>query len=456
VDDAIRAMRAVAAAEGRHDGPGAAGTTDPDVLRTVLATLPHDDQRLLWDRHVRGRDVAAIGTELGMHARAVLRRLRRAEERLAGAFAAAHARACPPGCFDTRQSLHAYVRHRLTPRRRTVLEAHLFGCQGCMRAFVDVREAGWAVRDAGPLLLAGAGGAAPVVVGALGAGATGVLGWTGPVGAALLAAWDGARAFVLRLAQLGKGGLIGAGTVAGVAVAAVAVAMSGGGGSGPAAAPSSPRPSTSQVAPAPAPSAAASPEAPPGPGPSETIAPSPTPTTDPADPPASTSAPSDPGTAPGTTSPQPDDPSTAPSASPDPTATPEPTRSSTSPTPSPSPSPSASPSPSPTPTGSPSPTPTPTPTATPDPEPEVTTHTARTSGLRGIYAVTVSDPDATVVGVEGDDRWLRAKECSAGWRVGSWRNRVGTVTVTVEAPPGVEPDVGLDRVSNWPGWLHTC
>ncbi|MFI2104283.1 zf-HC2 domain-containing protein [Isoptericola sp. NPDC019693] len=473
VDDAIRKMRAAAAADGRDDAPGTAGTVDHAVLRTVLATLPHDDQRLLWDRHVVGRELSAIATELGMHARAVLRRLRHAEERLGAAFAAAHARACPPSCLDTRQALHSYVRHRLSPPRRTVLEAHLFGCQGCMRAFIDVREAGWALRDAGPLLLAGtaAGVAAggPIVVGALGAGATGVglLGWTGPVGAALLAAVEWVRALVLRFGQLGKAGMIGAGTVAGVAVAAVAVALSGGAGT-PSAAPPVPGPTSSAVAPAPDTEDAASPDAPPEPEPSasrsaeptaseEAVAPPVTadPTPDPAQDPAPAPPPS--GTTPAP-SPEPDDPdtgatpspepsaSTAPSPSPSPTPSPTPTRTSPSPTPTPSPS---VPSPKPTPTSKPTPKPTPTPVRT--------TVTVTTSGLRGVYAVTATDPDAEVVKVSEDRRWLRAKECRReGWHVASWRNDVGELTVTVEAAPGVAPDVTVDRVVNWPAWIWTC
>lgn len=464
VDDAIRRMRAVAAADGRDDGPGAAGTADPAVLRTVLATLPHDDQRLLWDRHVLGRELSAIATELGMHARGVLRRLRQAEERLAAAFAAAHARACPPGCLDTRQSLHSYVRHRLSPPRRTVLEAHLFGCQGCMRAFVDVREAGWAVRDAGPLLLAGtvAGGAAPVLVGALGAGTAGAgaAAWWAPVGAALVAAGDGVRAVVLKIGQLGKGGLIGAGTVAGVAVAAAAVALSGGGG-GPVAAPPAPAP-TSSVA-APTPGETTPPEGPPEPEPSATTSPAPTPSADDPEGPStgvpgpSTSEPADdgdpttPDPAPTTTTPGPGataSPDPSPSSSPRPSspATPSPTPSGT---PTPSPSPTVRPSPSPSPS---TPTPTPTPT-----EPVQSTVTVDVPGLRGVFQVTADDPDAEIVGVTSSNSWIRARECADGWYVASKRYQKATVSVVVEAPPSVEdPGVTLTRTNIWPGWLKTC
>ncbi|HWV78196.1 MAG TPA: zf-HC2 domain-containing protein [Isoptericola sp.] len=477
VDDAIRRMRAAAAAEGRDDAPGAAGTVDAAVLRTVLATLPHDDQRLLWDRHVVGRELSAIATELGMHARAVLRRLRQAEERLGAAFAAAHARACPPGCLDTRQSLHSYVRHRLSPPRRTVLEAHLFACQGCMRAFIDVREAGWAVRDAGPLLLAGtaagAAAGAPVVVGALAAGTTGAgaVAWSGPVGAALLAAWEWVRTLVLRLGQLGRqmgtAGLIGAGTVAGVAVAAVAVALSGGGG-GPAVAPPAAGPTSSAVAPAPAPGDPSSPDAPPEPGPSASSSPDPDPSEEPSAPSTGdpTADPTPEPTAPGTT------PTTSPPGTPP--SSPEPSDPGTEPTPSPSrstsPTPPASPSPAPsTPTSTPTPpatseptqkpTPTPTPSPTPEPTPVRTTVTVATSGLRGVYAVTTTDPDAEVVKVTEDRRWLRAKECRRdgdGWYVASWRNAVGEVAVTVEAPPGTDTGVTVERIYNWPEWIWTC
>ncbi|MFE5341672.1 zf-HC2 domain-containing protein [Isoptericola sp. NPDC056578] len=455
VDDAIRKMRAAAAAHGRDDAPGAAGTADPAVLRTVLATLPHDDQRLLWDRHVLGRELPAIATELGMHARAVLRRLRQAEERLGAAFAAAHARACPPGCLDTRQSLHSYVRHRLSPPRRTVLEAHLFGCQGCMRAFIDVREAGWAVRDAGPLLLGGmaAGAAAPVVVGALGAGTTGLgaIAWSGPVGAALLAAWEWVRTLWLRLGQLGKAGMIGAGTVAGVAVAAVAVAVSGGGG-GPVAAPPAPGPTSSAVAPAPAPGDAASPDAPPEPEPSATTPAEPTPSEDAPAPPATdapTSNPTAPGTAPttpppvtqpGTTpsSPQPGDPETRPTSSPTPPGSSSP------------PPPSPSPSPTPTPTSSPSEEPTIP--EEPDPELVVTTVTrsVRASWHGQRWYRVVAPSSATVVDVRADDDHVMVLR---GDEVGVPQRRWGeprsyTIEIDVEAPEDVDPVVSLERISD--------
>ncbi|MGW8568584.1 RNA polymerase sigma factor [Isoptericola sp. NPDC055881] len=482
-DDAIERMRAAAADAGRDEGPGAAGTVDPSVLRTALATLPHDDQRLLWDRHVLGREAAEIAAELGMHARAVLHRLRRAEERLAAAFAAAHARACPPGCVDTRQSLHSYVRHRLTPVRRTVLEAHLFGCQDCMRAFIDVREAGWAVRDAGPLLLAGpvagtvASGAAPVVVGVLGAEASGsgVLGWAGPVGAALAAAGEWVRALVLQLGQLGKGGLVAAGTVAGVAVAAVAVALGGGGG-GPVAAPPVPAATASVAAPAPTatpPAAPAEPEpdastSTPDPIPADGATPTgdptapatsgpafPTPTspttpttqpTTPADPTPST--PGTPGSATpgGSSSSAPDPTTTAPTAT-APTGKPPTT---TRPTPTPTPTPTRT-------TSTPRPTPTPTPTPTRDPDPVRSTVQADLPGLRGVFRVTPSQDEVEIVAVSPSKSWISARECRDGsWYVASRRYQQAGVAVTVDAPADADTSVSLVRTGIWPGWLQTC
>ncbi|MEU2200739.1 zf-HC2 domain-containing protein [Isoptericola sp. NPDC019482] len=467
VDDAIRKMRAAAAAEGRDDAPGAAGTVDPAVLRTVLATLPHDDQRLLWDRHVVGRELAAIAADLGMHARAVLRRLRHAEERLGAAFAAAHARACPPGCLDTRQSLHSYVGHRLSPPRRTVLEAHLFACQGCMRAFIDVREAGWAVRDAGPLLLAGtaagAAAGAPVVVGALGAGTTaaGAVAWSGPVGAALLAAWEWVRGIALQLGQLGKqlgtAGLIGAGTVAGVAVAAVAVALSGGAG-GPAAAPPPPGPTSSVVAPAPAPGDAASPDAPPEPEPSATTSAEPTPSEDPSAPPVTddpTRAPTTDPTTPGTTPADP--PATKPGTTP---SSPKPSDQATEPTPTPtptgasSPTPSVSQSPSPP---APTPSTTPTPTPTPDPSPVRTTITIPLAGDKVVYRIDVADTRTEIVEATGRHAWVKVRQCSDGeWYAQSRTYGDTSVRVTLDAPSDVEPEASLTSYSNWRGYLNDC
>lgn len=463
VDDAIRKMRAAAAADGRDDAPGAAGTVDPAVLRTVLATLPHDDQRLLWDRHVVGREVSAIATELGMHARAVLRRLRQAEERLGAAFAAAHARACPPGCLDTRQSLHSYVRHRLSPPRRTVLEAHLFGCQGCMRAFIDVREAGWAVRDAGPLLLAGAAtGAAtsvPVVVGALGAGTTGAgaVAWSGPVGAALLAAWEWVRTLVLRLGELGKqlgtAGMVGAGTVAGVAVAAVAVALSGGAG-GPAAAPPAPGPTSSAVAPAPAPGDAASPDAPPEPEPSATTSAEP-PSEDTPAPPAPddpTTAPTSPGTTP-TTPPPATQPGTPSSPVPGDPGT-EPT--SPSPTPSGSTGPTTTPaSPSPSPSSTPTTSPSEEPTIPEEPDPELVVTSVTQWAKAGRHAQrwyrVVAPSSSTVVDVRADDQRVLVLSGVDGWSVGvprrSWDSpRHYAIEIDLEGPEDVQPTVTLERI----------
>ncbi|MCZ2263743.1 hypothetical protein [Isoptericola sp. QY 916] len=85
-----------------------------------------------------------------------------------------------------------------------------------------------------------------------------------------------------------------------------------------------------------------------------------------------------------------------------------------------------------------------------------TTVSVTTSGLRGVDAVTTTDPDATVVKVAEDRRWLRAKQCDGGWYVASWRNDVGELTVTVEAPPGVDPGVTVKRTYNWPAWIWSC
>ena len=454
VDDAIRRMRDAAAAGGHDDGPGAPGTVDPDVLRTVLATLPHDDQRLLWSHHVRGRSLATIAAEIGVHARALRRRLHHAEQRLAAAFADAHARACPPGCLDTRTSLREYVSHRLAPRRRTVLEEHLFGCDGCMRAFIDVRQASWALRDAGPLLLGGlsAATAGPVVVGAMTAASTGAgLAGLGSVGAALAAAWEWLRGQVLRLDRLGKAGLAGAGVVAVVAVTAVAVPLVGGGPKpeAPAAAPPSsadPAPPVEVPGDPTADPADDEPSDPPIAPPADPapVDPSPVDPT-PVDPSPVDPAPSDPAgpsDGPTTDRPEPVPPSTPPSGTPDPSDDPadEPTARPTSPEPTPTPT---SPTPSPT---TPAPTPTPTPT---EPATRTVSLTVPESRIARVYEVVAVGEDAQVVGVRSADGDTTQWPGFRTWYVGSWGRDEATVTVELEGAPGSRPSATLKQLGRW-------
>ncbi|QAY63927.1 hypothetical protein ET495_12575 [Xylanimonas allomyrinae] len=170
IGEALAAMRALA--HGR--APGEDGTADPDVVRAALAGLGHDDQLVLWLRHVEVADDSTIADSLGVAPDEAQRRLRGAERALRSSFADVHARAAAHAsgaCAATRASLAEYVRHRVPSGRRRVLEEHLFGCQECMRAFVDVRQSGWAVRDAAAALLAGGAGltaAGPIVAGPAG------------------------------------------------------------------------------------------------------------------------------------------------------------------------------------------------------------------------------------------------------------------------------------------------
>ncbi|GAA1724977.1 hypothetical protein GCM10009809_20950 [Isoptericola hypogeus] len=471
VDAVINRMRDAAAARGHDDGPGAPGTVDADVLRTVLATLPHDDQRLLWAHHVRRRDVGTIAAELGSHARVVGRRLRRAERRLAAAFAAAHARACPPGCLEVRTALHEYAGHRLAPRRRTVLEEHLFGCDGCMRAFIDVRQASWALRDAAPLLLTGAvaAGAGPVVVGATAAGSAGGAGVAGlgSLGAALAGGWEWLRAQVLRLGGWGRAGLVGAGTVAAVVVASFAVALVTGG------APTGAVPVVAASG-SPAPSAGATNPEPTGPADDGSTGDGSTVegatgngATDEVEP-----APSDAGTTGPSTLP-PQDPTTDGDpgpAEPAPTDSPagqgdtgftgsasEPARSAT-PDESPAARPTTTPTAEPAPTTTPGPTPQPTTTPAPLPSAEPTSPVEATtrsvtlavpaSTLPRLYLVVPTGDDARVVRVTTSDPWLTPFSGARGWYVGGL-GRAGSVVVEVEAAAGAAPGARLERLGRW-------
>ena len=306
VDDAIRRMRVAAAAAGRGGAPGAAGTADPEVLRTALATLPADDQRLLWATHVQRQEPSAVAAALGTHPRAAARLVPQAERALATALAEVHARGCPPGCADTREALHDLVDGRAPAGRGAGPEDHLLDCAACLRAFVDVREPAWALRDAGPRLLAG--GWRPRAV----AAATPTDEQTGTT--------TGAAPRPARR----QSWLIVAGTVACVAVAAVAIAL----GSGDAA-PAAPDPGSSPGATTvgTVPGGAASPVAPPSSsplgdgGPSSGPTPSAAPSATPSDEPSPTASPGDDAATSG--------PSTSPTSSPG--RDDEPTSSSTSP-----------------------------------------------------------------------------------------------------------------------------
>jgi DNA-directed RNA polymerase specialized sigma24 family protein len=129
---------------------------DVSMLRTALSDLADDDREILLDRHVHDKAVTHIAAGLDVRPHAVTMRLRRAEEHLAGAFAAAHARAVnEPGCRTTRAAMHDYLKGRLLPRRQRRLEVHMNGCGECTRAFIDVREVSWMLRDLGQHLIGG-------------------------------------------------------------------------------------------------------------------------------------------------------------------------------------------------------------------------------------------------------------------------------------------------------------
>ena len=118
------------------------------MLRTALSDLAEDDRQVLFDRHVHDRAVIDIATGLGVRPHTVTIRLRRAEDRLAGSFATAQAHGVDePECRSTRAAMHDYLKGHLLPGRQLRLEVHMDGCTECTRAFVDVRDVSWVLRD---------------------------------------------------------------------------------------------------------------------------------------------------------------------------------------------------------------------------------------------------------------------------------------------------------------------
>jgi hypothetical protein len=58
-------------------------------------------------------------------------------------------------CRLTRAAMHDYVSRNLQPRRQRRLETHLYGCDECIHAFIDIREVSWTRRAAGLAALDG-------------------------------------------------------------------------------------------------------------------------------------------------------------------------------------------------------------------------------------------------------------------------------------------------------------
>src|SRR5690606_27960726 len=186
------------------------------------------DREILLERHVHDRAVSDIATGLGVRPHAVTMRLRRAEERLAGAFAAAHAQAvAEPECRATRAAMHDYLKDRLLPRRRGRVEAHMDSCADCTRAFLDVREVSWMLRDLGQHVVAAAV-ATGTLGAAVGAGAAGAAGGAAGAGAGAGAgASGGAGAGGRRLGTKEKVLLAVAAAVVGGGAAVGAVLLAG-------------------------------------------------------------------------------------------------------------------------------------------------------------------------------------------------------------------------------------
>ncbi|WP_376770125.1 zf-HC2 domain-containing protein [Promicromonospora sukumoe] len=63
-------------------------------------------------------------------------------------------RVIPPECRATRAALSDYLHGLLLPRRQHNLEAHLYACPGCIRAFTDVRTTVWVLKRLSSALVA--------------------------------------------------------------------------------------------------------------------------------------------------------------------------------------------------------------------------------------------------------------------------------------------------------------
>ena len=89
IDAALTRMRTIVPGL----APGDPGSADPELVRSALASLEHDDQRLLWLKHVDAADDLTVAQAMSMPLGSVQRRLRQAERAMSQSFAAVHARA---------------------------------------------------------------------------------------------------------------------------------------------------------------------------------------------------------------------------------------------------------------------------------------------------------------------------------------------------------------------------
>ncbi|MEU7524331.1 sigma-70 family RNA polymerase sigma factor [Saccharothrix sp. NPDC042600] len=111
------------------------------VLARALAALPSRWQEVLWRVEVEGETPASLAQRFGMTPNAVAALTYRAREGLRAAYLQAHLHdSDDPGCSAFVPKLSAWMRHRLRPEERRLVDDHLGACARCAAAVADLAE----------------------------------------------------------------------------------------------------------------------------------------------------------------------------------------------------------------------------------------------------------------------------------------------------------------------------
>lgn len=112
---------------------------DSQLLADAFRSLPERWQLVLWHSTIDGEDHETIGRLLGIKANAVAALRFRAREGLRLAYLSAHLAAdAPADCRPVRDLLPTYVRDRLPPKKRELIEGHLATCDACTSAVAEI------------------------------------------------------------------------------------------------------------------------------------------------------------------------------------------------------------------------------------------------------------------------------------------------------------------------------
>lgn len=172
---------------------------DREAVFRAFGSLPERWQVVLWLTAVEGLTHEEVSEHLGLKPNAIASLAFRARAGLRQAFLSEHLLdVVDPACRATVDQLPAYLRGRLTPRRKRQVEDHLARCASCTAASLEVGEVDNNLGAVlAPLALAG------LATGSLAAGSTGLLATLKGTGSTLYGAIATKAAAAVTVAAIG-------------------------------------------------------------------------------------------------------------------------------------------------------------------------------------------------------------------------------------------------------------